>query len=173
MIENGSQSQTVKSYISAIKFVLKSDKYQWNDNIVLFESLTQACKVVNDKVKCRLPIQINLLEMILFKLQRMFIKQPYLEAMYKAIFIIMYYGMMCIGEVAKGMHTVKAKDMYIGENKDIILVTLYSSKTHGQESLPQKIRNYPLDSLHAREIAKNRFSVHSHCSGNMLHCAEG
>ena len=36
-------------------------------------------------------------------------------------------------------------------------MTLYSSKTHGEESLPQKIRIYPLESLEAREKAKNRF----------------
>ena len=97
MIDRGAQSQTIKSYISAIKSVLKSDKYQWDDSVVLLESLTQACKIVNDRVKCRLPIQANLLEMILFELQRLFSQQPYLEALYKAILVLIYYGMMRIG----------------------------------------------------------------------------
>ena len=157
LIDNGTQSQTVKSYLSAIKSVLKTDGYNWCDNQVLFESLTQACKLINDKVRVRLPIQVNLLEMLLFELQRYYAGQPYLEHLYKAVFAIMYYGLMRIGEVAQGTHTVKAKDIHIGRNKDKILIILYSSKTHSKESLPQKIRISALDSVRACQIAKRRF----------------
>ena len=48
--------------------------------------------------------------------------------------------MMRITELVQGSHTLKAKDIHIGQNKNKMLIVLYSSKTHRQESLPQKIR---------------------------------
>ena len=142
LIQDGKQSTTIKSYVSAIKAILKEDGYEWSDNLVLLNSLMRACKLVNDTVKCRLPINKNLLEMILFETQRYFqeIGQVYLEILYKNLFSIMYYGMMRIGEVAYSEHTLKAKDIHIGKNKDKILIVLYTSKTHGKASLPQKIK---------------------------------
>ena len=130
----------MKSYISAIKGVLRDDGYEWNHNKVLFESLIQACHLVNDTVMCRLPIHGKLLEMILFELQRVYASQPYLEILYKSIFMLMYYGLMRIGEVVSSSHRAKAKDVHVAMNKDKILVILYSSKTHSKESLPQKIK---------------------------------
>ena len=114
--------------------------YKWNDNEVLLGTLTRACKRTNDIFNVRLPIGISLLEMILFELERLFSKQWYCEVLYKAIFLLGYYGMLRVGEMAKGDHTIKAKDVYIGDNKDKILLILYSSKTHGQESIPQEIK---------------------------------
>ena len=72
LVDKGNQSGTIRSYISAIKKVLKEDGYNWNDNIVLFDSLTKACRLCNDHVKTRLPIQIGLLELLLFELDRVF-----------------------------------------------------------------------------------------------------
>ena len=108
----------MKSYISAIKAVLKLDGYDWNDSKILFEVLVKACKLENDSVRRRLPIQIGLLELLLFELQRLYSGQPYLEKLYQAIFSFMYYGLMRIGEVVQGSHTLKAKDIHIGHNKD-------------------------------------------------------
>ena len=108
--------------------------------ITLFKSLTQACCLENDSFQCRLPIHANLLELTLFKTQRVFSTQPYLETLYKAIFMLMYYGLMRIGEVVTGTHTARAKDVHIAHNKDKILIILCSSKTHGFESQPQKIK---------------------------------
>ena len=116
------------------------DDYPWDDNKMLLGTLTRACRVVNDKVKTRLPIQCGLLEILLFELERQFNKQPYLETMYKTFFILSYYGMFRVGELATGSHPVKAKDVHIGQNKDKLLFILYTSKTHGYESAPQKIK---------------------------------
>ena len=140
LIENGAQSQTVKSYVSAIKSVLKGDGYQWNDNQVLLESLIGACRLQNDTVKCHLPIRVGLLEILLFEIQRKFADQPYLEVTYKTMSALMYYGLLRIGEVVQGTHTMKAKDIHVAGNKDKIMIVLCSSKTHGKNSLPQKIK---------------------------------
>ena len=140
LIDQGFQSQTIKSYVSAIKGVLKDDGYNWNENRVLISSLTKACRLVNDKVKTRLPISQNLLEVMLFEIQRIFCNQGYLEALYKAIFAMGYYGLLRVGEMTKSQHVIKAKDVHIGRNKNKILLILYSSKTHGAESNPQQIK---------------------------------
>ena len=136
------QSNTVKSYVSAIKKTLIMDGYNWNDNLVLVRSLANACKIINDTVRTRLPIQCSLLEMILFEIQRYFspLNQYYLELLYKTIFALCYYGLMRVGEVTKSQHVLKAKDVHIAQNKDKILLILYSSKTHTKGSRPQKIK---------------------------------
>ena len=140
LVERGLQSQTIKSYMSAIKRVLLDDDYPWDNNKLLLGTLTKACKILNDRVKIRLPIKIGLLEIVLFELQRKFAMQPYLEVMYKAFFMLSYYGMFRVGELASGSHPVKAKDVHIATNKNKMLFILYSSKTHGKESNPQKIK---------------------------------
>ena len=144
LVDTGVQSSTLKSYFSAIKFVLKQDGYNWDDNKVLLNSLIRGCKLENDSLKIRLPIQKGLLELLLFELERKFANsdspQPYLESMYKAMFCLAYYGMMRVGELTLGPHTVKAGNIHVGHNKDKILVVLYTSKTHGEESGPQKIK---------------------------------
>ena len=140
LVDQGAQSQTVKSYFSAIKHVLKTDGYPWDDSKVLLNTITRSCRLVNDRVKIRFPIRLRLLEVLLFETERYFMKQPYLEKLYKAIFALAYYGLMRIGEIAAGNHPVKAQDVHVGTNKDKILILLRSSKTHGKESIPQKIK---------------------------------
>ena len=62
-IDQGMQYSTVKSYVSAIKRVLVEDGYSWDDQRVLIRSLTSACKIINDRVHTRLPIQCSLSEL--------------------------------------------------------------------------------------------------------------
>ena len=150
LVDGGVQSSTLKSYFSAIKHVLKQDGYHWNDQKVLLSSLVSSCKLVNDRVKIRLPIKKGLLEMLLFELQRFYgeeQQQVYLECMYQAIFCLAYYGMLRVGEMTLSPHTVKAGDIHVGHNKDKIQIVLYTSKTHGKESGPQKIKISALPGL--------------------------
>ena len=141
LVDGGIQSSTLKSYYSAIMAVLKNDGYVVNDDKVLLTSLAKACRLVNDKVQTRLPIGRHLLEILLFEIQRKFQNdQPYLETLYKTIFLLAYYGLFRIGELTTGTHPIKAEDVHIAKNKDKMLFILYSSKTHGRESLPQKVK---------------------------------
>ena len=146
LVEGGVQSSTLKSYFSAIKYILKQDGYAWSDEKALLSSLIRGCKMENDIFKTRLAISKGLLEMLLFELERKYSslqnQQPYLECMYKAMFCLAYYGMLRVGELTKGPHTVRAKDIHVGNNKDKIMIVLYSSKTHGKESRPQKGEDY-------------------------------
>ena len=142
LVDGGVQSSTLKSYFSAIKHVLRQDGYEWNDRKVLLSSLVRGCGLENDKVKIRLPIQKGLMELLLFELARIFDSdpQPYLKSLYQTMFCLAYYGMLRVGEITDSPHNIKAADVHVGNNKDKILLALYTSKTHGQESGPQKIK---------------------------------
>ena len=140
LVNQGTQSSTIRSYTSAIKCILCMDGYKWKDDEMLLHTLTRACRLINDQVKTRMPIQIGLLEILLFELGRLYNKQWYLETMYKCLLSMGYYGLLHVGELAHGDHTIKAKNIHMGVNKNKILIILYSSKTHGKESAPQEIK---------------------------------
>ena len=142
LVDQGLQSSTIKSYVSAIKKTLIMDGYKWDDNLVMVRSLAKACRIINDKMRTRLPIQCNLLELLLFEIRRHFSlkNQWYLEILYQTLFALSYYGLMRVSEVAKSPHVLKAKNVHIASNKDKLLLVLYSSKTHDEASKPQKIK---------------------------------
>ena len=141
LVEQGIKSTTLRSYISAIKQTLSIIKYNWDNSLIMVNSITRACKLHNDTMITRFPINIGLLETLLFELDRFYShSQPYLNIMFRALFLVAYYGLMRIGELALGDHSIKAKDIHIGCNKNKILLVLYSSKTHGKESNPQQIK---------------------------------
>ena len=160
IIDGGAQSQTVKSYVSAIKGVLRDDNYPWNDEKIMISSLTRACRLENDTLMCRLPIQKGLFELILFELKRELDGQFYLLTLFRALFSLAYYGLMRIGELAEGSHTIKASNIHTGTNKNKILIVLYTSKTHGTNCYPQKIK---ITSEEPTEIGTN-----STCDGKLI-----
>ena len=165
LIDNGKQLASIKTYVSAIKKLLVMDGYQWKYDEVLLNSLTKACRLINDRVKSRLPIQCGFLEMILFEVERYFntSAQYYLECLYQAIFIISYYGLMRIGEVTESPHVVRAKNVHLAVNKDKILLVLYTSKTHGLGQRPQKIK------ITSNKKGKSGKYAHRHfCPFNVL-----
>ena len=149
LVENGSQSSTIRSYTSAVKFILKTDGYQWDDDKLLLNAVTKVCRVVNDKIKTHLPIGKSLMEIILFEVERFYANQPYLEVLFKTFFILSYYGLFRVGELATGTHPAKACNVHMARNRDKILIILYSSKTHGDESRPQEIE---ISAVEGREI---------------------
>ena len=87
--------------------------------------LVRVCRIRNETVTIRLPIQKPLLHAILREVDRKFLagQQPqiYLGTLYKVIFITAYYGLLRIGEVAKGDHPVLARDVRTGINKKKLL----------------------------------------------------
>ena len=111
LVNQGMQSSTIKSYFCAIKHILRTYGYDWDDNKAMLSSIMKSCKLLNDKVLVRLPIRRRLLDLLLFEVQRIFPDQPYLEKLYLAMFSISYYGMFRIGEIAKSPHTMKARDV--------------------------------------------------------------
>ena len=96
LIDSKKQSSTIKGYISTIRTVLKQDGVKINEDTYLLMSLTKACRLVNDRVRTRLPIQKGMLTMLLKQVHKYYgIKknQPYLEVMYRATFSTAYFGL--------------------------------------------------------------------------------
>ena len=140
LIRSKHKSATINSYVSAIKAVLREDKVKISEDRFLLSSLIRACKVKNDRVKARLPIQGELLWSILRQMQVMFDQQQYLAKLYKAMAMSAYFGMLRIGEIAKSQHTIMAKDLRIGRNKNKIMYILRSSKTHAKSDHLQIVK---------------------------------
>ena len=154
LINKGRKSSTIKSYISAIKFVLKRDGYQWNESRAQFTALTKACKLINDTVKIRMPISSQLLDLILFELDRIYLgKQPYLAILYKTMLCVGFHGLLRIGELANSPHQILAKNVHVGQNKKKIRIMLFTSKTHNKGDKPQKIT---ITSNEEDKVAKRR-----------------
>ena len=144
LIDSNKQSATVKSYISAIKAVLKTNNFKLNEDQFLLTSLTRACKIRNDRVTTKLPVHKGVLYIIMKRIQYTFLKrnQPYLALLFTTMISTMYFGLFRVGELAKneGKHTVLAKDVQIGDNKKKFLFILRSSKTHLEGNDPQLIK---------------------------------
>ena len=68
LVETQKKSTMIKSYISAIKGVLRDDNIIINEDRYLLKLLTKACKYKNDKVRIRLPIQKGILQLLLDKI---------------------------------------------------------------------------------------------------------
>ena len=143
LVNEKKQSGTIISYISAIKAVLWENRIQISEDKFLLSALTKACRIENDVTSVRFPIHKDLLRMIISGLRKKFnnkqTQQPYLEVLYSALFATAYYGLFRIGEIMQSTHTVLAKDVHIGENKDKLFI-LHTSKTHGRGDKPQMIK---------------------------------
>ena len=142
LVNEKKKSTTVRSYISAIKAVLKDNGIVLHPDEYLLSSLTKACRLHNDKVHQRHPIGRAMLTVLLKQVDKHYGRknQCYLQTLYKAILSTMYFGLFRIGELTKSPHVVKARDVQIGSNKKKILLILRSSKTHGPGSKPQQIK---------------------------------
>ena len=140
LANNGKKAATIRSYMSAIKAVLQDNDVIVNEDRFLLNAITRGCRLNNDKVLIRLPIQKGLLRILVGKLPKLFDKQPYLEALYTALLVTSYFGMFRVGELTKGDHPVRACDVHVGFNKDKVMFILRTSKTHWRDSKPQVIK---------------------------------
>ena len=95
--------------------------------------------------------------------------QIYLGTLYKAIFITAYYGLLRIGEVAKGDHPVLTRDVRIGINKKKLLFILRTSKTHNKSDIPQTVKVTSSDQLPTKqEQERKRQADPRFCPYNLL-----
>ena len=144
LVDKNRKASTIRSYISAIKSVLREIKIEISEDSYLLNSLTRACKYrTNNKVRIRLPIHKDLLQAILKEIDKKYLikqNQPYLALLYKTIIASGYYGMFRIGELTKGDHPVLARDVRVGDNKQKMLFILRTSKTHWKDSPPQIVK---------------------------------
>ena len=109
------------------------------DNYLL-KSLTKACKLQNDIIVHRLPISKGVLKLIIDSIRNIHRHQPFLSHLYSAKLAAAYYGLLRISKVAAGPHAILVINVHIGQNKDKILFTLMSSKTHNKGNKPQLVK---------------------------------
>ena len=144
LVDQNRKAGTIKSYVSALKAILRDDKIEINEDKYLLSSLTKACVYHNDVAVVRFPIRKPMLDALLHSVDHLFLcesrNQPYLATLYKAMFATAYYGMFRVGEIAKGTHRILARDVHIGVNKQKILFMLRTSKTHWKNTVPQSVK---------------------------------
>ena len=108
---------------------------------ILLSSLTHACRIKNDKLKVRLPIQKGVIVTNAVTNQKTTEWSTLLiNHVPMCLLNVSYYGLLCIGEIANSPHVVKARDVHLGRNKRKLMLILRSSKTHGHGDHPQVIK---------------------------------
>ena len=142
LVESKKQSGTITSYLSAIKAVLQDQGIVLDIDAYLLNSLTRACHLKNDQIRHQLPMQKSMLSVLLQRLGKTFVTQPYLLVLFRALLSTTYFGLFRISELTytTSSHNVKARDVHIANNKKKILFILRSLKTHGPWMKPQKIK---------------------------------
>lgn len=141
------EKATIKTYISGIKYVLRNILHiDVDDKAFQFTALIKAARYKNNKVSLRMPIKLGLLNRILEEVSNVkkLSNQPYLVALYRAMFVAAYYGLLRVGEMT-GKHALTAKNMHIARNKKKVQMRLWTSKTLKWGSWPQDIK---IDGLH-------------------------
>ena len=128
------KSQTIRSYLSAIRATLQNEGIKLKEDRFLLNLLTHVCKLTNDSFRVCLPIQKPLLIQILSIIDMVFQEQIYLAVLYKTLLATTYFGLFRVSELTEGEHEVKVTEVHMGENKKKILFMLRSSKTHGKYS---------------------------------------
>ena len=154
LIQKNRRSQTIKSYISAIRAILYNSGIVLSENRCLLASLTRACSLQNDAIRTKVPISKDLLNLLLETCWNHFQEQAqiYLCHLFRAVFAASFYGMLRIGEVTSGDHPIKAADVHIGENKNKLLFVLQTSKTHWKNARPQLVKITQLQVSKSRKV---------------------
>lgn len=139
LADTGKRKNTISSYISGIRHILRMDGVELNSTSVEIAAITRACKLTEEAVIIRLPIHKRLLVVLLDQLNLTFADQPYLRVLYRAMFTAGYYGLLRVGEMCTGDHPVLAKDVLTDDRKKKHFFLLRTSKTHNLRDKPQKI----------------------------------
>ena len=169
LVNEKKQSSTVKSYISAIKAILRQQDIEIQEDRLLLNSITRACRLNNDTLRTRLPIKKTLLTVIVKNIHKLFDSpQPYLTVMYRALFTTAYYGMFRVGELTASDHVLKAKDVYVGENKDKFRFVLFTSKTHNKRDNLQIIKINSIPSEINENLSETQLYTASLCPFKLM-----
>lgn len=133
---------TVSSYCSAIRYKLRKDGVILNEKSLEIAAIVRSCKKLNNRMYLREPLHKHMLHAILDKIDEHLQGkgQNYLAILYKAIFVMAYYGFLRIGEVAASKHALKNRDVKVAKNKETVLVILRSSKTHNAGDRPKDLK---------------------------------
>lgn len=177
----GEFSQTVASYMSAIRYKLRKDGLEIPDKNFEIASIIRTCKLKNDRVRYRCGLTRRMTEDLIMATKTLFLNngQVYLYKLYRALFLAAYYGMFCIGELGDSLHALQAKDVKPAANKSKFLLILRSSKTHGlgdhphTVNIPQVVNTPPQDNIFDPYIALQEYSEIRPIADNFFVLADG
>ena len=158
LVQKRLKANTINSYISAVKAVLKQDDIKISEDRYVLNSLVRACRLQNNHVRIRLPIQKRLCAYLIKQTEAHFSQagQPYLASVYMSMFVAAYYRMLRVGELTSGAHPVRVTDVQLADNKNKVLFILRSSKTHSRDSRPQLVK---LTSVPSKERSNRSISL--------------
>lgn len=148
LADNRKKSNTIKAYVSAVRYCLSLDGIRIPHTNCELAAIVQAAKQANDQLYVRLPIQKNLLKLLLNFIRSTYIQQRgqrYLGLTLMALYSTAYHGLFRISEITQGPHNVKAQDIIYARNKKKVTFYLRSSKTHTIADHPQivHVKNEP------------------------------
>lgn len=141
LVNNKKPINTVKSYLSAIRQILKSDGIELQEDKELLSSLLTTCKMRNKSLFIRMPVRFKLLKAIIDHTEILLNEegQSYLGSLLKAMFSTAYFGLLRIGEMTQSEHQLRVADIFSAKNKNKTTLLLRSSKTHSLKDKPQKV----------------------------------
>lgn len=140
LADNTYDESTINSYMSAIRFQLQQDGVRLEEDKILLESVIRSTRYKNKQKRQRLGISEHILHRLLDQVDNQFDQQPYLAALYKAMFVLAFYCLLRVSELTSGRHPILAKNVIVAKNKLKIQMTLETSKTHTVAQKRQVIR---------------------------------
>lgn len=142
LVNHKKKLATVKSYLSAIQFMLFEDGVTLHENKLELGAILQACKAANAKLYIRMPIQFKLWNSLMRQASQYYEQergQLYLAKLIRAMMAASYFGLLRVGEITDSQHQIKARNVRYSKNKNKLVITLQSSKTHTSNEMPQII----------------------------------
>ena len=92
-LKTNRKSSTIRSYISAVKAVLRNGGIKLHLDDALLAEVTRACRLHNDTVATKLPITKSVLHLLINTLPKCFDSpQPYLVSLYSAMSVLHITG---------------------------------------------------------------------------------
>lgn len=90
----------------------------------------------------RLPIKLRLLNKMIDELSNLssLAGQPYLLALYKAIFVSAYYGLLRVSEITGSAHSIKSRDVHLVHDKAKVQFRIWTAKNKKRGSWPDDIK---------------------------------
>lgn len=157
MIMKRFQPNTIRSYISGIKYILNLINIKVDTNNFKFAGLVKAARYKNKKVKLRLPIKLRLLNRILDEVYKIpnIRDQPYLIALYRAMFAAAYYGLFRVGEITKSKHVIKSRDAHLARNKNKVQFRLWTAKNLKRGEWPHDVK---IEGLHDCKVCHPNYA---------------
>ena len=146
MFNKGYAASTIASHVSAIGYIHKMNDFPDPTNSYFIQKLINACRKLKPTKDFRLPITKNILHSICDAIPHA-ISNSYEIIMYRAMFLLAFYGFLRIGEFASGADNSNLSQLsHITLDQHQIVIAFSSFKHHTGNPIHLTIKAsvYPL-----------------------------